>query len=60
VNKIQATRATSAPKRALEDLVNFFMPIGHCGNDRVLILEIAINQADTDPGPALMSCILAW
>ncbi len=37
--------------RALEDLVNFLlMPIGHCGNDRILILEIAINQANTDPG----------
>jgi hypothetical protein len=26
------------------------MPIGHCRNDRILILEIAINEADTDPG----------
>ncbi len=37
--------------RALEDLMNFFlMPIGHCGNDRILVLEIAINQANADPG----------
>ncbi len=35
---------------ALEDLMNFFfMPIGHCGNDRILVLEIAINQANADP-----------
>src|SRR6266481_9752805 len=36
--------------RALEDFVNFcFMPIGHCGNDGVLVLKITINEADTDP-----------
>jgi len=35
---------------ALQDLMNFlFMPIGHCRNDRVFVLEIAINQTDTDP-----------
>src|SRR5213078_695005 len=26
------------------------MPIGHCGNNRILILEIAINQTDANPG----------
>src|SRR5439155_12050176 len=36
--------------RALQDLMNFlFMPIGHCGNDGVLVVKIAINEADADP-----------
>src|SRR5437667_7535423 len=26
------------------------MPIGHCGNNRILVLEIAINQTDAYPG----------
>src|SRR5439155_20319159 len=35
---------------AFQDLMNFLlMPIGHCRNDRVFVLEIAINQTDTDP-----------
>ena len=35
---------------ALQDLLNFlFMPIGHCRNDRILVFEIAINEADADP-----------
>ena len=37
--------------RALKDLMNFFfMPVSHCRNDRILILEIPINQANTYPG----------
>ena len=34
-----------------EDLLDFIlMPIGHGGNDGLLIGEIAIDQADADPG----------
>jgi hypothetical protein len=30
--------------------MNFlFMPISNCGNDGVLVLEIAINEANADP-----------
>src|SRR4030095_11325165 len=37
--------------RALQDLMNFlFMPIGHCGNNGILVLKIAINEANADPG----------
>ena len=37
--------------RALQYFVDFFLvPVGHRGNDRVLVLEIAINQANADTG----------
>jgi len=37
--------------RAIENLMNLFLvPVGHSRNHVLLVLEIAINQADADPG----------
>ena len=37
--------------RAFEHLMNFlFVTVGHRGNDRVFVFEIAVNQADADSG----------
>ena len=37
--------------RAFQHFANLFLvPISHCGNDRVLVFEITINEANTDPG----------
>ena len=48
LERLEQRRRLSGALQHLTDL--FLMPVRHCGNDRVLILEIAINQANTDPG----------